>query len=160
MKSDYYKQYYLANKEKYRLKYQEKKKKDGGQLKKNVEENISVDRTICIATEEDLHLQIIKFMREYYPDIITMSLPIDKIHCNDKMSHISYLIKHGYHKGTPDLMIPEHQIAIELKRPQKSLLTKASEEQNSTLDKLAKANWTCILSNDYTEIIHKLSKLL
>lgn len=146
--STYHKLYYQKNKNKYNKK------------KPEIYTNISNDTSFIMHTEEDLHLKIVQFMREYYPEIILMSFPIDKLPEENRLMNISNIVKNGYHKGTPDLIIPEMLIAIELKRPNKLFLTKVSDTQTTTLEKLLKSNWTCIVSNDYTELIVKLTTQL
>lgn len=118
------------------------------------------DKSILLNSEEDLQLKILDFLHTYYPKLMVLSMPIDKVDCENKMGHINRLLKYGYHKGTPDILIPEKYIAIELKRPMIQLITNVSQHQEDTLNKLSNADWTCYISNDYTDLIHNLTKLL
>ena len=176
MSTNYSREYYQRNKEKIKAKYQEKKRQkllllEGVNKEQQEEQSPRVqspiqqpklsDKSLEIISESDLHLQIVNYMKLYYPDTLLMSLPIDKI----SKESIPAAMKYGYQKGMPDILIihnTQHYsgLALELKRPKPSFLTQASDHQIDVLNKLQKQRFKCIISNDLLHIIREITLYL
>lgn len=113
---------------------------------------------LIISSEHDLHCKVVDFLR-----VQEKERPF--LHFNPTLGECSYIHQdnYGYHKGTFDIEMKNITskyvgLALELKTPNgKNQMT---DEQKLMFQKLKESKWKVIVSNDYTEIISKLTKYI
>lgn len=109
-----------------------------------------------IESEFDLQYNVVKYLRNYYPDVL-FTAPLGENQDSEAKRLRSYLL--GFTGGMPDLLVfepsgPYCGLAIEIKSPTgKGVIT---EKQIVNMTKLQNAGWKCVCSNDYIEIIHSI----
>ena len=116
------------------------------------------NKMIMTGNETDLHYQVVRLIRNYYPDSLLVAGLGENQDTEDKRLD-SY--KKGYQRGQPDLVVlnlhKDYQgLCIEFKSPTNNY--SVSESQLKMKEKYCKNNYAFILSNDYDKIsklIHK-----
>ena len=111
------------------------------------------DKQLKLINETDLHYQVVKHIRERYPNvIITPGLG----EYQDSSEKRCDAWSKGYTGGQPDIILMEpsngfHGYAIELKTPKGTGVV--SEKQKCWMNKLSSKGFWTLISNDYAEII-------
>ena len=108
---------------------------------------------LCLINEFDLHAKVIDFIRRFHEDAnIVPGLGENQV--TDKMRIESW--QKGYTRGQCDILLANRHrkytgLAIELKSP--AGWGVLSPDQKSFLERLQKAGYLTLVSNDYDEII-------
>jgi prophage antirepressor-like protein len=111
------------------------------------------DKQLKLINETDLHYQVVKHIRERYPNvIITPGLG----EYQDSSEKRCDAWSKGYTVGQPDIILMEpsngfHGYALELKTPKGTGVV--SEKQKCWMNKLSSKGFQTLISNDYAEII-------
>ena len=110
---------------------------------------------INLTNEDQLHKQVIDFIKTYFPEAIIVSGCVNQI--TDQLRINSYM--KGYIAGQPDILIlNDHPfcrgLAIELKSPTGK--GKVSTKQVDYMKKLEKSLWSCIIFNNYDDILIRI----
>jgi prophage antirepressor-like protein len=111
------------------------------------------DKQLKLINETDLHYQVVKHIRERYPNvIITPGLG----EYQDSSEKRCDAWSKGYTGGQPDIILMEpsngfHGYALELKTPKGTGVV--SEKQKCWMNKLSSKGFQTLISNDYAEII-------
>jgi len=110
---------------------------------------------INLTNEDQLHRKVIHFIKTYFPEAIIVSGGVPQT--TDQLRVNCYM--KGYIAGQPDILIlNDHPfcrgLAIELKSP--TGLGKASKKQIDYMTKLQKSLWSCIISNNYDDILIRI----
>lgn len=110
---------------------------------------------INITNEDQLHRKVIHFIKSYFPEAIIVSGCVNQT--TDQLRITSYM--KGYIAGQPDILIlNDHPfcrgLAIELKSPTGQ--GKVSAKQIAYMKKLQKSLWSCIISNNYDDILIRI----
>ena len=120
--------------------------------------DISTNNQININTENDLHKRVIAWIRKYQPRLIAIP-GLGELQKTDALRLEAWY--KGYVKGTCDIMILNNHrrhrgMCIELKTPTGS--GKLSEHQEVFLKRMRNNKFYILVSNDYDEIIHEITK--
>jgi prophage antirepressor-like protein len=116
------------------------------------------DKQLKLINETDLHYQVVKHIRERYPNvIITPGLG----EYQDSSEKRCDAWSKGYTGGQPDIILMEssngfHGYALELKTPKGTGVV--SEKQKCWMNKLSSKGFQTLISNDYAEIILDIDK--
>ena len=130
-------------------------------IKKTIEENKSKHSnslTNIIENEDDLHINVVKYIKFYYPNVLIQPGLGENQDTKDK--RLSSKLK-GYTKGQPDLLLLHvnndyYGLVIEFKTPKNT--GKLSDEQFNILQKYERSGYYVIISNDYNKIIYLIKK--
>ena len=114
---------------------------------------------IHIANETDLHLQVVKYLRRFYPQAVFVA-GLGELQDTEAKRLDAW--GKGYAKGQPDLLILNGNrkycgLAIEFKSPKAHAL-EPSEAQEKTLERLGRLGYLTVLSNDYDELCRGLAE--
>jgi hypothetical protein len=117
--------------------------------------DIAKPHYINLTNEDQLHKKVIDFIKTYFPEAIIVSGCVNQT--TDQLRLTSYM--KGYIAGQPDILIlNDHPfcrgLAIELKSP--TGLGKESKKQIDYMKKLEKNLWSCIISNNYDDILIRI----
>jgi prophage antirepressor-like protein len=120
---------------------------------------VNTNRTINIKTENDLHYQVVKYIKNQLNSPFCMIVGLGEL--QDTPEKRIEASKKGYRPGLPDILISSSNgryngIALELKTPLGT--NELSDAQKKTLNELENDNYKVIISNDYNDIIYKLTK--
>jgi prophage antirepressor-like protein len=111
------------------------------------------DKQLSLMNETDLHYQVIKHIREWYPNVIIIP---GLGEYQDSSGKRCDAWSKGYIGGQPDIIIMEPRngycgYAIELKTPKGT--GTMSEKQKCWMNKLSSKGFKTTVSNDYAEIV-------
>jgi len=121
--------------------------------------NVDTQMKLYINTEFDLHTSVVKYIRDYLSNTFVIIAGLGGQQNTDELRLESYRL--GYSAGQPDLILIAKNnkysgIAIEMKTPKGTGVVTPSQEH--ILDQLKHNNFKVIVSNDYNQIIYKLTK--
>ena len=130
-------------------------------IKKTIEENKikhSNALTNRIENEDDLHINVVKYIKLYYPNVLIH--PGLGENQDTKYKRQNSKLK-GYTKGQPDLLLLHahneyYGLVIEFKSPKNT--GKLSNEQINLLQKYERSGYYVIVSNDYNKITDLIKK--
>lgn len=113
---------------------------------------------LTVKNEFDLHVAIVKFIREKYPEAVIVP-GLGEFQDTDDLRIKSW--QKGYTSGQPDLLILNPQthydgFAIEFKHPKGYRST--TDTQDEWLEKLRQMNWKTLVSHDLFEIVTHIVK--
>ncbi len=111
---------------------------------------------LTIHKEFDLHVAIVKFIRDAYPEAVLIP-GLGEFQNSDELRIKSW--QKGYTSGQPDLLILNPRadydgFAIEFKHP-KGISTK-TENQDIFLKRLKSMHWKTLVSHDLFEIVTEI----
>ena len=114
----------------------------------------SDNKTIKLITENDLHKQVVKFIRCHLGDDFNMIVPLGELQDSSEKRIEAY--QKGYKKGVPDIVITSpngeyNGFCIELKTP--SGTGSLSESQCESIERFKNDGFKTLVSNDYDEIV-------
>ena len=113
---------------------------------------------VVLMNEFDLHIKLIDFIKKYHPEAI-LCPGLGENQVTDRMRIESW--QKGYQRGQCDILIlNKHKkwtgFALELKSP--TGYGVVSPDQQKYLQRLGEAGYLTLISNDYDEIVVKLSE--
>ena len=110
-----------------------------------------------IENEYDLHTKVVRFIRQFYPEVL---MTVELGENQDTKDKRIKSFKKGYTKGQPDLMVQNlHKhydgLWIEFKTPQcNGIIT---DQQKQLIERYEENGYKCIVSNDYNLITKELN---
>ena len=118
---------------------------------------IDIDGVHCmnLTNEDQLHRKVIDFIKTYFPEAIIVSGCVSQT--TDQLRLTSYM--KGYIAGQPDILVlNDHPfcrgLAIDLKSPTGK--GTVSTKQVDYMKTLEKCLWSCIVSNNYDDILIRI----
>ncbi len=124
-----------------------------------IKKSVNTNNKIYIATENDLHISVIKFIKNKLNDYFLIVPTLGELQNNDEKRIEAY--NKGYQKGSPDVILigKNHKydgVALEFKTPKGT--NDINEYQRQTLNNFKGKNYKLIVSNSFTDILYKLMK--
>ena len=119
------------------------------------------DKTLTITNETELHCRVVTYIRTYFGDNAIVAPGLGEI--QDCQSKRIQAWRKGYQRGQPDIMLMNKSghhsgLAVEFKSPQGTGVV--SDDQHVWMARLQSRGWYTLISNDYTEIVHVISKYM
>ena len=122
--------------------------------------HIQTNRVINIATEKQLHNQVVSWIRRFHPELVIVP-GLGELQKTDEARMEAWA--KGYTKGQADLLILHTNVdfaglCFEFKSPLGS--GTLSDTQEEFLFKMKKSGYYVMVSNDYDEIIDTIVRYL
>jgi hypothetical protein len=122
--------------------------------------HIQTNRVINIATEKQLHNQVVSWIRRFHPELVIVP-GLGELQKTDEARMEAWA--KGYTKGQADLLILHNNVdfagmRFEFKSPLGS--GTLSDTQEEFLFKMKKSGYYVMVSNDYDEIIDTIVRYL
>jgi hypothetical protein len=116
----------------------------------------SVANQMVLMCEDDLHFQVVEYIRDYHPEALTVAGLGE--YFSDGIVRVEYIRK-GYIKGQPDLIILNRRgqhtgFTIEFKTPRGT--GTVDEAQSNMMERLQEEGYKTLISSDYTNIVVKI----
>ncbi len=125
-----------------------------------VAKNIIENNKMYIGNEKQLHYAVVDYIKKCLDNFFIIVTPLGELQDTEEKRIDAY--KKGYQSGMPDLILLSNSlvkykgIAIELKTPTgKGLL---GDKQESALQQFRDSEFKIIVSNNYNELVYKLTK--